>query len=242
MEKFDYYINSGIGWSLIEDDLLKTSYINEGRDILEIAVKHKRTPGGIAYRLRQLDIIKNNPDARGYEEYKNSALFKEVLSNSSRPKKVETLLSLSESEINDLSRCGRPWPREEDDLLLKEYNVDKLPISRISNIHKRKESSILSRLRKHNIIKTVCESRPEGLKDDLPIPSQFKECLISDNLVPKEELSVIDQLKEDIRYLKLSIKHILTDLYEMKAIAKNNNREYPVILKKENTIVNTHFK
>ena len=236
MEKLEYYINSGRGWDLIEDNLLKKSYINEGLDILDIGRTHKRTPGGIAYRLRKLDIIKTNSDARGYEEYRESDLFREVLSNSRRPTNRETLLFLPESEINDLSRCGRPWSSEEDDLLLKEYNVDKLSISKISNIHKRKESSILSRLRKHNIVKTASESRQEGLT------GHFKECLISEISVPKEELSIIDQLKEDVRYLKLSIKHILTDLYEMKATLKNN-LEYPVIVKKkENTIVNTHLK
>lgn len=236
MEKLDYYINSGRGWDLIEDNMLKKSYVNEGHDILDIGRTHKRTPGGIAYRLRKLDIIKTNCDARGYEEYRESDLFREVLSNSSRPKKRDAILLLNESDINDLSRCGRPWSREEDDMLLKEYNVDKLSISKISNTHKRKESSILSRLRKHNILKTVSEPRQEGLT------GHFKECLISEISVPKEELSIIDQLKEDVRYLKLSIKHILTDLYEMKATLKNN-LEYPVMVKKkENNIVNTHFK
>jgi len=74
------------------------------------------------------------------------------------------------------------------------------------------------------------------------IPISAKECLITDNLVSNEELSVIEQLKEDVRYLKLSIKHILSELYEMKSDKKSNNNDSPVVAKKENTIVNTHFK
>ena len=48
-------------------------------NISEIADIHHRTPGSISYKLKSLGIIDHNTQARGYDEYKNSNLYKEIV-------------------------------------------------------------------------------------------------------------------------------------------------------------------
>ncbi len=70
--------NSGKFWTNDEVNQLKKSYINEQKDIIEIAYIHKRYPGGIIAKLKSFGIITESNEARGYENYKNSELYKEA--------------------------------------------------------------------------------------------------------------------------------------------------------------------
>ena len=74
----DYYTNSGQSWSDQEEEQLKNEYIEQKLDINEIGKIHKRTPGGIGSRLCILGVIEHRLSARGYSEYKNSDLYKEI--------------------------------------------------------------------------------------------------------------------------------------------------------------------
>ena len=74
----DYYTNSGQPWSSQEEDQIKKEYNEDKLDINEIGRIHKRTPGGIGSRLCILGVIEHRLSARGYSEYKNSDLYKEI--------------------------------------------------------------------------------------------------------------------------------------------------------------------
>ena len=74
----DYYTNSGQSWSDQEEEQLKKEYIEKKLDINEIGKIHKRTPGGIGSRLCILGVIEHRLSARGYSEYKNSDLYREI--------------------------------------------------------------------------------------------------------------------------------------------------------------------
>ena len=74
----EYYTNSGQSWSDQEEEQLKKEYIEQKLDINEIGKIHKRTPGGIGSRLCILGVIEHRLSARGYSEYKNSDLYREI--------------------------------------------------------------------------------------------------------------------------------------------------------------------
>lgn len=80
MEPLNYYTNSGAPWSQEESDRLREAYTVNNLNVKEISKIHKRTPGGIASRLMKLGLIDNYNKVKSYDEYKNSSLYKEVLS------------------------------------------------------------------------------------------------------------------------------------------------------------------
>ena len=103
----DYYTNSGQSWSDQEEEQLKKEYIEQKLDINEIGKIHKRTPGGIGSRLCILGIIEQRLSARGYTEYKNSNLYREICEKGppkkekrpKEPKEKKIKTSVSESNI-----------------------------------------------------------------------------------------------------------------------------------------------
>ena len=103
----DYYTNSGQSWSDQEEEQLKKEYNEQKLDINEIGKIHKRTPGGIGSRLCILGIIEHRLSARGYTEYKNSNLYREICEKgppkkekrTKEPKEKKIKTSVSESNI-----------------------------------------------------------------------------------------------------------------------------------------------
>jgi len=97
MEPLSYYTNSGAPWSQEESDRLREDYTLHKLELKEISKIHKRTPGGIAYRLMKLGLIDNYNKLKNYDEYKNSSLYKEVLNKYNKktvpsvPKKIITI-------------------------------------------------------------------------------------------------------------------------------------------------------
>jgi len=90
MEPFLYYTNSGRSWDQTEDNQLRNEYVNQKYDIIKIAYIHKRTPGGICYRLKALKYLDDNHNAPGYFEYKHSDLYKEIVSMEMKKRDTET--------------------------------------------------------------------------------------------------------------------------------------------------------
>ncbi len=74
-----YYDRSKAEWTVEELEQVKKEYESDQMSIIDIGNSHKRTPGGISYRLKKLGIITNTTEARGYEEYKNSLLYSEIV-------------------------------------------------------------------------------------------------------------------------------------------------------------------
>ena len=89
MEKFAYYDCSGKPWPEEEDTQLLKEYNEDNMDIIEIGYIHRRTPGGIAYRLKRLEVVDNSIDTRGYEEYQASNLYREIVGGAKRNKSKE---------------------------------------------------------------------------------------------------------------------------------------------------------
>jgi hypothetical protein len=79
MNTVEYYDRQKEFWGDSELQEIRTEYENKGLTISEIADIHRRTPGSISYKLIKFGIIANNKQARGYDEYKNSNLYKEIV-------------------------------------------------------------------------------------------------------------------------------------------------------------------
>lgn len=79
MNTLSYYNRQKEDWSENELTILKEEYEIKELTISQIADLHKRTPGSISYRLKQIGLLGNSQDARGYPEYKTSSLYKEIV-------------------------------------------------------------------------------------------------------------------------------------------------------------------
>lgn len=77
--ELSFYTNSGAPWFEEELEKLKKEYTEDKLDLLQISKLHKRTPGGIATRLVILRLTDDVNTVKGYTEYKNSTLYKDVL-------------------------------------------------------------------------------------------------------------------------------------------------------------------
>lgn len=62
------------------NDEIKNMYVVENKNIIEIGEILNITPGTIASRLVKLKIIKDKEDARFYNEYKESDMYKQICS------------------------------------------------------------------------------------------------------------------------------------------------------------------
>ena len=106
MNPLSFYDRQKEGWNEQEIIQLKNEYVEQQKNISEIADIHKRTPGSIGCRLKLLGILNHHTEAKGYIEYKNSRLYKEIVSTNNvkrsteRSIKKETKKSLKESKIN----------------------------------------------------------------------------------------------------------------------------------------------
>lgn len=86
MNKLDYYFRQKETWDKAELDDIKVAYLG-GFDIIKIADMHHRTPGSIAHKLKNVGVIDTHTLARGYMEYKNGELYKEIVSSGNKFKK-----------------------------------------------------------------------------------------------------------------------------------------------------------
>ncbi len=77
MNTLDYYDRLKVKWTQEEALQIKKEY-EDGHSIIEIGNRLKRTPGGIAAKLKADGVITSHTLARGYDEYRASDLFKEI--------------------------------------------------------------------------------------------------------------------------------------------------------------------
>jgi IS30 family transposase len=82
-----FYNRSKEPWNEEEIEQIKSLYNKEQLSIIEIANIHKRTPGTISYQLKKHNIFEKNTDARGYVDYRNSALYAEIVAEN--PKNIK---------------------------------------------------------------------------------------------------------------------------------------------------------
>jgi len=119
------------------------------------------------------------------------------------------------------NRGGNPWGKEEDDQLIKEYNVDKLTILELSKLHDRTPGGIISRLIRKKIIDTRDTARGYlEYKNSAESLSQntSKEYLIDDTeTISPTSISAIESNKNVKKLLR---KNIPYDLAEVKSDIK----------------------
>jgi len=78
MNSLNFYDRSKTPWTVEESEEVRKEYETDLLSIIEIGNKHKRTPGCIAYKLKNLGLIVHNALSRGYTEYKTSNLYIEI--------------------------------------------------------------------------------------------------------------------------------------------------------------------
>lgn len=82
MNGLEYYNRQKEDWSDKELLDIRTEYETHEMTISQIADMHHRTPGSITYKLKNLGLISHNILSRGYLEYKNSNLYKQIVEKS----------------------------------------------------------------------------------------------------------------------------------------------------------------
>jgi hypothetical protein len=81
MNKLAYYNRQNEPWNDKEVEDIKTEYEIKRMTISEIADIHRRTPSSIGYKVKNIGLIERYNLSRGYMDYKNSKLYKEIVSN-----------------------------------------------------------------------------------------------------------------------------------------------------------------
>jgi len=117
MNTLEYYNRQKEAWDDKEIEDVKTEYEEKEMTISQIGDIHYRTPGSISCKLKFLGIIAHNTLARGYLDYKNSNLYKEI---------VEI------SKIADIEKKVKKVKKEEKEeklKIIKEEEKKKLKIS-----------------------------------------------------------------------------------------------------------------
>ncbi len=102
MNTIEYYTRQNDGWEVKEVEQLKDEYCNKKLSIMEIGVIHRRTPGAIGYKLKSIQVIPTNRDARGYIDYTKSELYQSIV-NTPKSKKIENTNTNQTEEISENS-------------------------------------------------------------------------------------------------------------------------------------------
>jgi ribonuclease HI len=128
MYSLEYYTRQKSSWKHDEVQQISNEYESLQKSISEIADIHKRTPGSISYKLKSMGIISNNKLSRGYEEYRTSALYAEIVGNAkfSRISK-NSAKKYSENQTQvDLEKMKTDIQeiKENVNLILKHFNIE----------------------------------------------------------------------------------------------------------------------
>ena len=119
-----------------ENELLqiKKEYEINLFNIMEIGKIHRRTPGCISYKLKALGLIEHNTSARGYTEYRNSELYKEIVESYNTMKSVKINKKERKETIREEPKILRV---KQQILIKKDVNEEILDIKKdIYNIKK----------------------------------------------------------------------------------------------------------
>ena len=157
VQSIDFYTRSQQPWTDDEIDAVVDYYISENKDIIWIGNHQKRTPGSIAFKIKSKGHIANHTQARGYSEYKTSALYAYIVENSAAKRKQEKTVeptvventpvnTIETAEPAPINMIGAPWSDTEEHQLLKELAEGKT-YEQIAKIHGRGEKGISSRVK-----------------------------------------------------------------------------------------------
>src|SRR3990167_9485044 len=98
MNRLEYYDRQKEPWEPKEVTDLVDEYERRQMTVSQIADIHRRTPGSISSKLKNLGLVSNMFSARGYGEYKASDLYKEVVQTNKENKARSKQDSLGQME------------------------------------------------------------------------------------------------------------------------------------------------
>jgi hypothetical protein len=128
MNKLEYYSRQKDSWGEEELSQLKEEYETKEMTVSEIADIHRRTPGSISYKLKNLGIIIHNTLSRGYSEYKSSELYKEIV---------------QKGIVADAERAEKKLNKEVKPVVIKKPNTEILQLQKDVKEIKENVSKIL---------------------------------------------------------------------------------------------------
>jgi ribonuclease HI len=101
----------------------------------------------------------------------------------------------------ELDKAGKPWDKNEESQLIKEYTIDKLTLMELSKLHKRMPGGIRSRLKKLELVpmKHMARGYSEYQQSDL-----FKDMKIE----KKEKLINNEKIEQKINKLKTQLEKL----------------------------------
>jgi ribonuclease HI len=122
MHSLEYYTRQKSSWKHDEVQQISIEYESLQKSISEIADIHKRTPGSISYKLKNIGIISDAKLSRGYEEYRTSALYAEIVGNA----KFTRISKKSTKNSSDLEKMKTDIQEIKDNvnLILKHLNIE----------------------------------------------------------------------------------------------------------------------
>lgn len=110
MNLLEYYTRQKEIWSDKEIQDIRNEYETNEMTISQIADIHRRTPGSISYKLKNLGLITHNTLSRGYVEYKNSNLYKEIVETGKKKdteKKIDREAKLLKRQAKALDKDAK---------------------------------------------------------------------------------------------------------------------------------------
>ena len=97
MNELAYYNRQKEPWSDKETQEIRCEYVIKGMTISEIADIHHRTPGSIGHKVKNIGLVEHFTLSRGYMDYKNSKLYKEIISTNINKNKQPKLTTQIEN-------------------------------------------------------------------------------------------------------------------------------------------------
>ena len=99
MNTLDYYNRQKDIWDDNELENIRTEYETNGMNIIQIADIHRRTPGSIAYKIKNLGIITCHSLARGYFDYITSNLYREIVDSGNKSDRYKKVKKVTEVNV-----------------------------------------------------------------------------------------------------------------------------------------------
>jgi ribonuclease HI len=128
MYSLEYYTRQKTSWKHDEVQQISNEYESLQKNISEIADIHKRTPGSISYKLKSMGIINDNKLSRGYEEYRNSELYAEIVGSSKfniTSKNSSKKYSENQTQVElEKIKIDIQEIKENVNLILKHFNIE----------------------------------------------------------------------------------------------------------------------
>jgi len=138
MEIPEEYNLAGQPWEKKEDEQLIKEYTIDRLNLMDISKIHKRMPGGIVSRLIFHKLIVIRSQARGYIEYQQSDLYKEICKH-----KVENRLKRNTKYNNPDNTAVDLTDRQTTRLQIKQIPSDIIQIKEDIKEIKKNVSKIL---------------------------------------------------------------------------------------------------